>query len=245
MNTTGLDALNGDKKLNKTGKLCQLLTQNSPPAATGSVGKKPRSRHNSRHDSRHALEMSPADSMHQSPQPGPGQSPPEKPQSTSNDDGDQVTDSEKKSTSKENVLLKSLLSQDDDMEEMPVPVSTKKRNNSSASQGAEAMAMETKEPLSIEMDKNEAEAKKPNNILLKVILLDHICMLMKKKIKGFCGFSPWLINPYLTNGFSHHYQLGVSTGVGSEFYICCKTYYCGYSLEPPYRVLLCAHNQCF
>ena len=132
------------------------------------ISKKPRSRHNSRHDSRHAMEMSPADSMHQSPQPGPGQSPPEKPQSTSNDEGDQVTDSEKKTSSKENVLLKSLLSQDDDMEDMPVPVSTKKRNNSSASQGAEAMAVEMKEPLSIEMDKNEAEAKKPNNILLKV-----------------------------------------------------------------------------
>ena len=151
-----------------------MLTQNSPPTANSGrmsdsgISKKPRSRHNSRHDSRHAMEMSPADSMHQSPQPGPGQSPPEKPQSTSNDDGDQVTDSEKKTSSKENVLLKSLLSQDDDMEDMPVPVSTKKRNNSSASQGAEAMAVEMKEPLSIEMDKNEAEAKKPNNILLKV-----------------------------------------------------------------------------
>ena len=173
---TGLDSMTSDKKLNKAGKLCQLLTQNSPPVSSArmsdsGITKKPRSRHNSRHDSRHTLEMSPADSMHQSPQPGPGQSPPEKPQSTSNDDGDHgdlVTDSEKKNSAKENVLLKSLLSQDDDIDDTPVPVSTKKRNNSSASQGPEAMAAETTEPLSIEMDKNEAEAKKPNNILLKV-----------------------------------------------------------------------------
>ena len=169
----GLDSM-GDKKLNKAGKLCQLLTQNSSPTSGGRLSesgsqKKPRSRHNSRH----AMEMSPADSMHQSPQPGPGQSPPEKPQSTSNDDGDHgesVMDTEKRDSAKDNVLLKSLLSQDDDEEEDRTMTKIKKRNNSAASQGAEAIALETNEPASMEMDKNEAEAKKPNNILLKVIM---------------------------------------------------------------------------
>ena len=168
----GLDSMGSDKKL-KAGKLCQLLTQSSPPPNSGRLSdsgtqKKSRSRHNSRQA---AMEMSPADSIHQSPQPGPGQSPPEKPQSTSNDDGDhgdQTVNMDTKTSATENVLLKSLLSQEDDMEESTPASSTKKRNNSAASQGAEAIALETNEPTIMEMDKNEAEAKKPSNILLKV-----------------------------------------------------------------------------
>ena len=165
---SGLDSLGSDKKL-KAGKLCQLLTQSSPPPVSGRVSdlgtqKKQRSRHNSRQA---AIEMSPADSMHQSPQPGPGQSPPEKPQSTSNDDGDHSVEPDTKPSVSENVLLKTLLSQDDDVEET-APASSRKKRNSSSSQGAEAMALETNEPSLMEMDKNEAEAKKPSNILLKV-----------------------------------------------------------------------------
>ncbi|XP_053383143.1 nuclear receptor coactivator 2-like isoform X2 [Mercenaria mercenaria] len=161
---TGLEGLTGDKKVKRSGKLCQLLTQNSPPSSSRKsepgTPKGGRSRHNSRQG---YMEMSPADSI-QSPQPGPGQSPPEKPQSTSNDDGEHVVHTEHKDS---NRLLKSLLSQDDDTEDEQV-----KEENSAAKreQTAEAQAVPQKSVSSMEMEKNEAEAKKPNNILLKQLL---------------------------------------------------------------------------
>lgn len=157
---TGLEGITGDKKVKRSGKLCQLLTQNSPPSSSRKsepgTPKGGRSRHNSRQG---YVEMSPADSI-QSPQPGPGQSPPEKPQSTSNDDGEHMVHTENKDS---NRLLKSLLSQDDDEEND----STKDDNSAmKTEQTAEAQAVQQKS--SVEMEKNEAEAKKPSNILLKV-----------------------------------------------------------------------------
>lgn len=158
-----LDSLVGDKNRGKRpGKLCQLLTQTNSPSSSHksepSTPKGTRSRHNSRQG---YMEMSPADSI-QSPQPGPGQSPPEKPQSTSNDDGDHMLQTENKDS---NRLLKSLLSQNDDTDE-----ETAKEDNSGGMQNmdqtAEAQASVAKNTM--EMEKNEAEAKKPNNILLKV-----------------------------------------------------------------------------
>lgn len=159
-----LENIVGDKGRNKrSGQLCKLLTQTNSPSSSHksepSTPKGNRSRHNSKQQG--IMEMSPADSI-QSPQPGPGQSPPEKPQSTSNDDGEHMVQTENKDS---NRLLKSLLSQNDD-EEVPT------KENSSSTQKmestAEAQASVTKTPNSIEMEKNEAEAKKPNNILLKV-----------------------------------------------------------------------------
>ena len=158
----GLENLvGGDKKVNRSGKLCQLLTQHSPPTSSQKSApgtpKSARSRHNSRQG---IMEMSPMDSR-QSPQPGPGTSPPEKPQSTSNDDGDHVVQTESKDA---NRLLKTLLSQPDEEYEEPFRHEVKKEET------AEAQAVQQKEASSVEMDKNEAEAKKPNknNILLKV-----------------------------------------------------------------------------
>lgn len=135
--------------------------------------------------------MSPADSI-QSPQPGPGQSPPEKPQSTSNDDGEHMVQTENKDS---NRLLKSLLSQNDD-EEVP----TKEENSSSAQKmesTAEAQASVTKTPNSIEMEKNEAEAKKPSNTLLKVrnkstvtkeIMQHYLSVWQLLAVLSFCSF---------------------------------------------------------
>jgi hypothetical protein len=105
------------------------------------------------------MEMSPADSI-QSPQPGPGQSPPEKPQSTSNDDGEHVVHTDHKDT---NPLLKSLLSQEDGTDD-----GTVKEDNSSVKNEQTAEAQAVKTASTVEMEKNEAEAKKPSNILLKV-----------------------------------------------------------------------------
>lgn len=164
--TGGLESIINEKKSAKrpTGKLCQLLTQNSPPSSSRKsepgTPKSGRSRHNSRQG---YMEMSPADSI-QSPQPGPGQSPPEKPQSTSNDDGDHLVHTENKDS---NRLLKSLLSQDDDFDE-----ETRKEEKASKTgeQTAEAQALQQQQASSTEMEKNEAEAKKPNNILLKQLL---------------------------------------------------------------------------
>ena len=159
---TGLENISGDKKMKRSGKLCQLLTQNSPPSSSRKsepgTPKSGRSRHNSRQG---YMEMSPADSI-QSPQPGPGQSPPEKPQSTSNDDGEHVVHTDNKDS---NRLLKSLLSQEDDTDEGSV-----KEDNSSvkSEQTGEAQAVQQKSASMVEMEKNEAEAKKPSNILLKV-----------------------------------------------------------------------------
>ena len=158
----GMDSMVGDKggRNKRPGKLCQLLTQTNSPSSSHksepSTPKGSRSRHNSRQG---YMEMSPADSI-QSPQPGPGQSPPEKPQSTSNDDGDHMVQTENKDS---NRLLKSLLSQNDEMEE------ENKDDNSclqKMDQTAEAQASVSKSAM--EMEKNEAEAKKPNNKLLKV-----------------------------------------------------------------------------
>jgi hypothetical protein len=73
----------------------------------------------------------------QSPQPGPGRSPQEQPQSTSQDDQDEMRRPEG-----DNVILKQLLSQDDDTDDKGEKTS--------------------------EAEKNEAEPKKNENILLKV-----------------------------------------------------------------------------
>ncbi|XP_060582282.1 nuclear receptor coactivator 3-like [Ruditapes philippinarum] len=157
---TGLESITGDKKIKRSGKLCQLLTHNSPPSSSRKsepgTPKSGRSRHNSRQG---YMEMSPADSI-QSPQPGPGQSPPEKPQSTSNDDGEHVVHTDHKDT---NPLLKSLLSQEDGTDDGSV-----KEDNSSVKNEQTAEAQAVKTASTVEMEKNEAEAKKPSNILLKV-----------------------------------------------------------------------------
>lgn len=159
----GLDSMLGDKGRNKRpGKLCQLLTQTNSPSSSHksepSTPKGTRSRHNSRQG---LMEMSPAESI-QSPQPGPGQSPPEKPQSTSNDDGDHMLQTENKDS---NRLLKSLLSQSDEIDE-----DAAKDDNSGQKSDQTAEAQASVNKTSMEMEKNEAEAKKPSNILLKVSL---------------------------------------------------------------------------
>ncbi|XP_052763081.1 AF4/FMR2 family member lilli-like isoform X1 [Mya arenaria] len=164
-----------EKKTKKPGQLCRLLAQTSPPPtpitkSEPTTPKGVRSRHNSRQG---YMEMSPADSI-QSPQPGPGQSPPEKPQSTSNDDDHHNGTATESKVS--NQLLKSLLSQDDDVDE-----DFGKMGKSVADKVMEQAreAQSTNKPSTVEMEKNEAEAKKQSNKLLKQLLSTEDDILVK------------------------------------------------------------------
>ncbi|KAH9496215.1 hypothetical protein Btru_010515 [Bulinus truncatus] len=115
------------------------------------------------------LMKSPDDHLHQSPTEGPGQSPQENPQSTSNEDMDMDMNSgslmrgAKNSSGlnkmeKGNFILKNLLSQDDDDDELPVMES----NMTSPSTGTR---MANSFPEFHGSDKNEAEPKKTNALL--------------------------------------------------------------------------------
>ena len=160
----------------RTGKLCQLLTQNT---ALDSLGL--RSPHSSASVPRpsstksatslaspgrgggKAAIKSPDDSFHQSPTPGPGTSPPEKPQSTSNEDGESSGlggNASLEQEKKDNLILKKLLSQDEDGEPptiMDQEISSSPHPSTAASSSGDR-----------DKDKNEAEPKKTNNVLLKV-----------------------------------------------------------------------------
>ena len=132
--------------MTKSSKLSQLLAGNSSGSdlfrspSVESIDSKDRSV-----DS--MVIKSPADSMHQSPTPGPGQSPPEKPQSTTHIEENECNKPKNKDDNK-NVILKQLLSTDDDNEAAP---------------SESRSALEEINP-----DQNEAEAKKQPNHLLKV-----------------------------------------------------------------------------
>lgn len=135
----------------RPGKLSQLLSGSnpSPDIFKNTSLESLHSSNKERSSSESLVTKSPADSMHQSPQPGPGQSPPEKPQSTTNTD-----DSDKEA--QRNVILKQLLSTDDDEEECNEAAPTEDGSQNKA-----------------DMDKNEAEPKKPSNALLKVIIMSY------------------------------------------------------------------------
>lgn len=132
----------------RPGKLSQLLSGSnlSSDLFKGNSTESVQSSTKDRPSGEGIVTKSPADSMHQSPQPGPGQSPPEKPQSTTNTD-----DSDKEAH--RNVILKQLLSTDDDEEECNEAAPTED------TKGSDGKA---------DMEKNEAEPKKPSNALLKV-----------------------------------------------------------------------------
>ena len=152
----------------RSGKLCQLLTQNTldPLGLRSPQSSMPAPRPSS---TKSASSMaspgrsksgikSPDDSFHQSPTPGPGTSPPEKPMSTSNEDGESSLgmDQEKK----DNFILKKLLSQEDDGD--PPSIMDQEISSSPHTSGAASTSGDG------DKDKNEAEPKKPNNVLLKV-----------------------------------------------------------------------------
>ncbi|KAK7484351.1 hypothetical protein BaRGS_00024356, partial [Batillaria attramentaria] len=155
----------------RTGKLCQLLTQNtmdplglrSPHASA--PGPRPSSTKSAMSITSPGMGKSgglksPDDSTHQSPTPGPGTSPPEKPQSTSNEDGENSGgDGEKK----DNFILKKLLSEDEDGD--PPSIMDQEISSSPQTSGSSS-GQQDKNGL----DKNEAEPKKPNNVLLKQLL---------------------------------------------------------------------------
>ena len=133
----------------RPGKLSQLLSGGNPASdlfKSTSLESVQSSTAKDRQSGEGLVTKSPADSMHQSPQPGPGQSPPEKPQSTTN-----AEDSDKEA--QRNVILKQLLSTDDDEEDCNEAAPTED------TRGSENKA---------DMEKNEAEPKKPSNALLKV-----------------------------------------------------------------------------
>lgn len=151
-----------EKKVNQSAKLTQLLTQNNPPPAEKTfcqvldevdqpisyktepfVSKMGLIRSSLRTDSQ-------SDNGQQSPQPGPGSSPQEKPQSTSGNDEHDVKTAAETSVRRreENKILKQLLSQDDDLDD----------DLEKGSHTEQKM----------DVDKNEAEPKKANNVLLKV-----------------------------------------------------------------------------
>lgn len=136
----------------RPGKLSQLLSGSnlSSDLFKGNSTESVQSSTKDRPSGEGVVTKSPADSMHQSPQPGPGQSPPEKPQSTTNTD-----DSDKEAH--RNVILKQLLSTDDDEEECNEAAPTED------TKGSDGKA---------DMEKNEAEPKKPSNALLKKLLSD-------------------------------------------------------------------------
>nr|XP_022340433.1 nuclear receptor coactivator 2-like isoform X4 [Crassostrea virginica] len=137
----------------RPGKLSQLLSGGNPASdlfKSTSLESVQSSTAKDRQSGEGLVTKSPADSMHQSPQPGPGQSPPEKPQSTTN-----AEDSDKEA--QRNVILKQLLSTDDDEEDCNEAAPTED------TRGSENKA---------DMEKNEAEPKKPSNALLKKLLSD-------------------------------------------------------------------------
>lgn len=149
--------MNNDSRGNaRGGKLCRLLTSKASFDQLTSLTNESSGR--TFHERSLMKSKSSMDITRQSPQPGPGQSPPEKPQSTSNDDvepsGSHRADGIEK---KDNAILKKLLSQEEDLPTMDTEISSSPHTG-----GAQG------DKFGIEMDKNEAEAKKPSNILLKV-----------------------------------------------------------------------------
>ena len=177
----------------RPGKLCQLLTQNtsldplglrSPhssaaPTSAAAAAPRPSSAKSTASLASpgrgKAAIKSPDDSFHQSPTPGPGTSPPEKPQSTSNEDGESSglggapaagcaagsaggLEHEKK----DNFILKKLLSQEEDGE--PPNIMDQEISSSPHPSGSAAPASCGGDR---DRDKNEAEPK-TNNVLLKV-----------------------------------------------------------------------------
>lgn len=168
----GSNNMDGRSSGQRSGKLCQLLTQNTNldqlglrPSQMSVQVPRPSSNKSALPSplmSKSGMK-SPDDCFHQSPTPGPGQSPPEKPQSTSNEDGDGASsglaglDLDKK----DNFILKKLLSQDED----PEPPTIMDQEISSSPQTIGGV---TNDRDKNNMDKNEAEPKKTNNVLLKV-----------------------------------------------------------------------------
>lgn len=157
----------------RPGKLCQLLTQNTSleqlgPRSLLMSGAVQRSGSNRSAMASPGLGKSglksPEEQLHRSPTPGPGQSPPEKPQSTSNEDGEvilsgQATEAEKK----DNFILKKLLSQEEDSD--PPTIMDHEISSSPQTTGPGTNDCDRN------MDKNEAEPKKTTNVLLKVTCL--------------------------------------------------------------------------
>ncbi|KAL8576012.1 hypothetical protein ACOMHN_052030 [Nucella lapillus] len=100
----------------RPGKLCQLLTQNNPldplnlrPSSHSQAVPRPSSTKSASSTaspgrSKTVVGVKSPDSFHQSPTPGPGTSPPEKPQSTSNEDGESGGNEDRK----DNFILKNL-----------------------------------------------------------------------------------------------------------------------------------------
>ena len=171
----------------KAGKLCELLTRRTSFEQLASV---PVS-HNNGMDlyakDLHAkdlyakdlhgaldrsLSRSSLDILHQSPQPGPGHSPPEKPQSTSIDDVDSALKGLEPGglEKKDNAILKKLLSLDDDSDSAAGNIM-----DTEISSSPHTSNLADSDKGGLEMDKNEAEAKKPANILLKV---SELCFLL-------------------------------------------------------------------
>lgn len=145
------------------GKLCMLLTQTNSTSDYDLFSRSSSVESNTSgiRDGKmgeNSVVKSPADSFNQSPQSGPGQSPPDKPQSTTqNDDNDNSSTSKSELQDHNNFILKQLLSQEDDGED---DTDSKSGTDTSSKDG------------SVEMEKNEAEAKKPSNVLLKVSTLE-------------------------------------------------------------------------
>ncbi|XP_050406274.1 nuclear receptor coactivator 2 isoform X2 [Patella vulgata] len=152
----------------RTGKLCQLLTQDTSFNKSSALYKQPKiARSESASSARSfmdRLDYSPFESISQSPQPGTGQSSPEKPQSTSNEDGESVN-GKLRDEKKDNLILKKLLSQDDDGEGVPSIMDQEVTSSPQTSNKNDNEA-------NIDLDRNEAEAKKPSNAILKQLLND-------------------------------------------------------------------------
>ncbi|XP_076457101.1 uncharacterized protein LOC143291220 isoform X2 [Babylonia areolata] len=195
----------------RPGKLCQLLTQNNtldplglrtssssavprPSSTKSSVAAASSMATTSPGRSKSGIK-SPDDSFHQSPTPGPGTSPPEKPQSTSNEDGDGgVGGGGDGGEKKDNFILKKLLSQDDDGE---LPSIMDQEISSSPLTSGGGPSSSASAPASSggdgDRDKNEAEPKKTTNVLLKQLLSDekgkdqHSVLLHKSVVQEIFG----------------------------------------------------------
>ena len=149
-----------DKRQNR-GRLCALLTQPPNPDYSFSRSSSVESLKDDRKDLSNL--KSPSDSTNQSPTPGPGQSPPDRPQSsTHGDDGDGAP--AKKSN---NIILKQLLSQEEE--------ETNREDNDNIlrllGSDGESVSGEAIAKDDDASSLNEAEAKDSNkkpNILLKV-----------------------------------------------------------------------------
>lgn len=151
--STSIGQSSCEQKLNqKPRKLNQLLTQESSDNFDNKMDDM---------FGKHNLMKSPSHSEQHSPQPGPGQSPLERPQSTSNEDVDPHSNKQfVKKKKEENTILKKLLSQEEnDDTHVSSRILTNELMDSPPASPTQSLT---------DMAPNEAEPKQSHNLLLKV-----------------------------------------------------------------------------